>query len=320
MAKRLMLITQNIDDTYTQLIKKLAPDFEIIVGKDKEIWEPRAKDAEVIIGWKKGLEEVLIGRDSKLRWVQSWSAGVNNMPLRQLSEKNILLSSANGVHAYPISETIFGLMLGLTRKIHTYVKQQQHKEWHHAHMNLELHEKTLGIIGVGEIGQETARIAKAFRMNVIGVRHSGKPNENVDKMYTPDELHEVLPQCDYVVITLPLTVQTEGMFGSKEFKRMKNSSFLINIGRGEVIVEKELILALEEKEIAGAGLDVFIKEPLEETSPLWNLENVIVTPHTSGSTEHYTKRVIEDIFIPNLKQYLKEDYQLRNLVDYKKGY
>lgn len=320
MAERLMLITQNIDGSYLQQIKELAPDFKVIAGRDKEKWEPYAKDAEVIVGWKNELEDLSLKSESKLRWLQSWSAGVNNMPLDKLSQHDIILTSANGVHAYPISETIFALMLGLTRKIHTYVKQQQQKHWHHAHMNLELHEKTIGIIGVGEIGKETARIAKAFRMNVIGVRHSGIQTENVDEMYTPDKLHDILPMCDYVVITLPLTEDTHGMFGTEEFSLMKKSAFLINIGRGEVIKEEELIMALNQQEIAGAGLDVFINEPLDAANPLWEMENVIVTPHTSGSTEHYTKRVIEDIFIPNLKEYRKEEYSLKNLVDYKKGY
>lgn len=320
MAERLMLITQNIDGSYLQQIKELAPDFKVIAGRDKEKWESFAKDAEVIVGWKNELEDLSLKSESKLRWLQSWSAGVNNMPLDKLSQHDIILTSANGVHAYPISETIFALMLGLTRKIHTYVKQQQKKHWHHAHMNLELHEKTIGIIGVGEIGKETARIAKAFRMNVIGVRHSGIQTENVDEMYTPDKLHDILPMCDYVVITLPLTEDTHGMFGTEEFSLMKKSAFLINIGRGEVIKEEELIMALNQQEIAGAGLDVFINEPLDAANPLWEMENVIVTPHTSGSTEHYTKRVIEDIFIPNLKEYRKEEYSLKNLVDYKKGY
>lgn len=320
MSKGIILITQNIGEEYTQQIKELATEFEVIVGKDKEVWEPYAKEAEIVVGWKKDLEKLSLIKGSNLRWIQSWSAGVNSMPLTTLSENSIVLTSANGVHAYPISETIFALMLGLTRKIHTYVQQQQRKEWHHAQMNLEIHGKTLGIIGVGEIGKETARIAKAFRMNVIGIRHSGKPTENVDEMFTPDKLHEVLPKCDYVVITLPLTDETDGMFGIEEFKRMKKSAFLINIGRGEVIVEHELVHALQENLIAGAGLDVFTKEPLEDDSPLWEMNNVIITPHTSGSTEHYTKRVIEDIFIPNLKHYLNEENPSINLVDYKKGY
>ncbi|MEA3321780.1 MAG: D-2-hydroxyacid dehydrogenase [Bacillota bacterium] len=320
MTKRLMLITQNIGDAYTQQIKEIAPDFDLIIGKDKEIWAPHLKNAEIIVGWKKELDNLSLIKGSPLKWIQSWSAGVNNMPLSTLSEKGIILTSANGVHAYPISETIFALMLGLTRKIHTYVKQQQQKVWHHAQMNLEIHEKTLGIIGVGEIGKEAAKIAKAFRMNVLGVRHSGKPTDYVDEMYTPDRLHDILPKCDYVVITLPLTDETEGMFGREEFNRMKKSAFLINIGRGEVIVENELVQALQENIIAGAGLDVFIKEPLNENSPLWDMNNVIITPHTSGSTEHYSKRVIEDIFIPNLKHYLENEKPLINVVDYNKGY
>ncbi|TYS70874.1 D-2-hydroxyacid dehydrogenase [Sutcliffiella horikoshii] len=320
MTNRIMLITQNIGDAYTQQIKEIAPDFEVIVGKDKEIWGPHVKDAEIIVGWKKELDNLSLGAGSHLKWIQSWSAGVNSMPLSTLSENGIILTSANGVHAYPISETIFALMLGLTRKIHTYVKQQQQKVWHHAQMNLEIHEKTIGIIGVGEIGRETAKIAKAFRMNVLGVRHSGKPSDYVDEMYTPDRLHEVLPKCDYVVVTLPLTEETEGMFGREEFNRMKKSAFLINIGRGEVIVENELVHALQGNVIAGAGLDVFINEPLNENSPLWDMNNVIITPHTSGSTEYYSKRVIEDIFIPNLKHYIKNEKPLINVVDYKKGY
>ncbi|WP_226680862.1 D-2-hydroxyacid dehydrogenase [Sutcliffiella horikoshii] len=320
MSKRLMLITQNIGENYTQQIRELAPQFEVIVGKDKKIWEPYAHEAEIVVGWKKDLEKLSLVEGSNLRWIQAWSAGVNSIPLPTLSKNGIVLTSANGVHAYPISETIFALMLGLTRKIHTYVKQQQQKEWHHAQMNLEIHGKTIGIIGVGEIGKEAAKIAKAFRMHVMGVRHSGKPTDNVDEMFTPDKLHEVLPKCDYVVVTLPLTDETDGMFGLKEFRKMKKSAFFINIGRGEVIVEYELIQALQENSIAGAGLDVFIKEPLQEDSPLWNMDNVIITPHTSGSTEHYTKRVIEDIFIPNLKHYLKNEKPSINLVDYKKGY
>ncbi|MGD6833007.1 D-2-hydroxyacid dehydrogenase [Sutcliffiella halmapala] len=320
MKKRIMVITQDIGDEYTKKIKALAPDWELIVGKEKDVWASYANKAEVIVGWKKDLEEISLCGGSELRWVQAWSAGVNTMPLEKLASKDIALTSANGVHAFPISETILGLMLALTRKIHTYVKNQQEKKWHHAHMNLEMHGKTIGIIGVGEIGKETAKIAKAFGMRVLGVRNSGEEADNVDSMFTPEELHQVLPECDYVVITLPLTPLTNQMFGEKEFKMMKKSSFIINIGRGEIVKEEELVEALQTGEIAGAGLDVFVKEPLEENSPMWEMDNVIITPHTSGSTEHYTKRVIENIFLPNLLQYLEGKKPTINLVDYSKGY
>ncbi len=315
-----MVITRNIDQDHISQIKDIIPDWELIVGKDKQIWQEHVKDAEIIAGWSKGLAEYCLDPQSKLKWLQSWSAGVDSLPLEELNSRNFLLTSANGVHAYPISETIFALMLGLTRKIHTYVKNQQKKTWHHAHMGQEIHGKTIGIIGVGTIGGETAKIAKAFGMKVLGVRHSGMPAHNVDEMYTPNQLGEFLPACDYVVVTSPLTKDTYQMFGTEQFKQMKASAFFINIGRGEIVVEADLIQALTEGMIAGAGLDVFEKEPLSNESPLWELENVIVTPHTSGSTEHYNQRVVENILIPNLKAYLSGKVPPINLVDFSKGY
>lgn len=317
---RKIVITQNLDQHLLAQIKNVVPDWEVIASKEKEIWQKHAKDAEIIAGWKKGLDEYCLVPDSKLKWLQSWSAGVNTLPLEKLEAHNILLTGASGVHAYPISETIFALMLGLTRKIHTYVQNQQAKTWHHANMKLEIHGKTIGIIGVGTIGKETAKISRAFGMKVLGVRHSGQPAEFVDEMYTTDQLDAILPQCDYVVVTLPLTKETRRMFGAKQFKLMKPEAFFINIGRGEIVVEEEIVKALQEGEIAGAGLDVFEKEPLSQDSPLWEMENVIITPHTSGSTEHYNVRVVENILIPNLKSYLSGEAPSINLVDYAKGY
>ncbi|MFC4802772.1 D-2-hydroxyacid dehydrogenase [Neobacillus sp. GCM10023253] len=318
--RRKIVITHNLEQNLFDQIKMVVPDWELIASKEKNIWQEHAKDAEIIAGWKKGLDEYCLAPDSKLKWLQSWSAGVNTLPLEKLEAHNILLTGASGVHAYPISETIFALMLGLTRKIHTYVQNQQAKTWHHANMKLEIHGKTIGIIGVGTIGKETAKIAKAFGMKVLGVRHSGQPAEFVDEMYTTDQLDALLPQCDYVVVTLPLTKETRRMFGAEQFKLMKPEAFFINIGRGEIVVEEEIVKALQEGEIAGAGLDVFEKEPLSQDSPLWELENVIITPHTSGSTEHYNDRVVENILIPNLKSYLSGEDPSINLVDYAKGY
>lgn len=314
-AKRKMVITKDLNQDLLDQIKRVVPDWDIIAGKDKETWGPHVNEAEVTLGYKLELEDF-----SNLKWTQSSSAGINHFPTEQFKSNGIMLTSANGVHAYPISETIFAYMLGLTRKIHTYVKNQQSKKWHHSNMKLEIHEKTIGIIGVGAIGKETAKIAKAFGMKVLGVRHTGKPAEYVDEMYTPDQLNELLPNCDYVVVTLPLTNETYQLFTARQFKLMKSSAFFINIGRGKLVKEEDLISALQEGEIAGAGLDVFDKEPLGEDSPLWEMDNVIITPHTAGSTEYYDKRVVEDIFIPNLKAYLEGQKPFINLVDYSKGY
>jgi phosphoglycerate dehydrogenase-like enzyme len=319
MSKRKLIITHHIDQSYCEKVQALVPEWELIVGKDRDVWGPHVQDAEVIAGWKKEMTPIA-EKECALRWVQTWSAGVNSLPLARLEAKGIHLTSANGVHAFPISETIFALMLGLTRSIHTYVRNQQSKTWDGADLSLEIHGKTMGIIGVGVIGKETAKIGKAFGMKVLGMRHSAQPAPYVDEMYTPEQLHSMLPQCDYVVITLPLTDQTRHLFGREEFERMKPSSFLINIGRGEIIQEADLIEALYRKQIAGAGLDVFTTEPLPKESPLWEFDNVIITPHTSGSTGQYDQRVIEDIFIPNLKSYLEGKTPGINLVDYTKGY
>jgi phosphoglycerate dehydrogenase-like enzyme len=318
--KKKLVITQDLAPVYKETLAEIIPDWEIYIGKDPSVWLEHLSKAEIVAGWKKEILDHCLNDQSQLKWLQAWSAGVNSLPLEKLESEQILLTSANGVHAYPISETIIGLMLALTRKIATYVKQQQSKVWHHAQINLEMHAKTVGIVGVGAIGKETAKIAKAFGMKVLGIRHSGRPEEYVDEMFKPEQLNDMLPLCDYVVITLPLTKETHRMLGAEQFQLMKSSAFLINIGRGEIVDEAALIDALLKEAIAGAGLDVFEKEPLSEDSPLWELENVIITPHTSGSTEFYNKRVMEDIFIPNLKEYIKGNQPSINLVDYRKGY
>jgi phosphoglycerate dehydrogenase-like enzyme len=320
MQKRKIVITHILEQNLIDQIIEIIPDWTIIIGKDREIWQEHIHDAEIIAGWKKGIEKDCLAPHSKLKWLQTWSAGVDSLPLETLESRNITVTSANGVHAYPISETIFALMLSLTRKIHTYVKNQQDRKWHHSDMKLEMHEKTVGIIGVGTIGKEAAKIAKAFGMKVLGVRHSGKQQEFVDEMFTTNQLDAVLPNCDYVVVTLPLTKETNRLFSAKQFDLMKSSAFFINIGRGEIVVERDLISALQRGQIAGAGLDVFEQEPLTVESPLWEMENVIITPHTSGSTEHYNQRVIENILIPNLINYISGNQPSVNLINYSKGY
>lgn len=320
MPNKKLIITQNLNEHLLQQVKGLIPDWTVITGRAPAIWQDHINDAEIIAGWKSEMNEPILYEASELKWIQTWSAGVNALPLEKLEQKNVQITTANGVHAYPISETIFALMLAFTRKIDTYVKQQQEKTWHHADMKQEIHEKTIGIIGVGKIGKETAKIAKAFGMTVLGVRHSGKSEEYVDEMFTQKQLNDLLPKCDYVVVTLPLTPETQDMFGTNEFKLMKPSAFFINIGRGSLVVQNELIQALKDQQIAGAGLDVFETEPLPESSPLWEMKNVIITPHTSGNTEYYDKRLIEDIFIPNLKNYLNGKNPTTNLLNYKKGY
>ncbi|TFE02123.1 D-2-hydroxyacid dehydrogenase [Jeotgalibacillus salarius] len=319
MMEKKIILAHDLEENLVTAVKEAAPEWTVITGKDEEQWGPHMKDASIVAGWKKAMTPYLEQAEN-LDWVQSWSAGIDSHPLEDFEKHNIKLTSANGVHAYPISETIFAMLLGWTRHIHTYTRQQQEKKWHHAGLKLELHGKKIAILGAGAIGKETAKIAKAFGMKVAGFRRSGKDEEYFDQMYKLDQLEAVLPDCDYVVITLPLTKETNGLFTAETFKCMKPDSFLVNIGRGEIIDEEAMIQALRNGKIAGAGLDVFATEPLPEESPLWNMENVIITPHTAGSTQYYNDRVIKDILLPNLKSFINDEKLLVNLVDYSKGY
>lgn len=320
MKKRKLLLTHSLHSSLLKKLRSTFSEWEIIHALKQDDWQEHLIDSEIILGWRSSFDLRTIMENDQLQWIQTWSAGVNSLPLEQLRKKNIVITSANGVHGYPISETIFALLLGLTRNIHTYVRNQLKRKWDSTDIKLEAHKKTIGIIGVGAIGLETAKIAKAFDMHVIGVRNSRKPTDFVDELYTSDKLNEVLPLCDYVVVTLPLTDDTYHLFQEEQFKHMKNSAFFINIGRGEIVKEEDLVIALKNGEILGAGLDVFENEPLQQTSPLWDLENVIITPHTSGSTEHYNSRVMEDIFLLNAIHYLKEEDLPINVVNYQKGY
>jgi len=182
-----------------------------------------------------------------------------------------------------------------------------------------MHGETIGIIGVGDIGQETARLAKAFGMRVLGVRRSGEPTEHVDQMYSLEGLPQLLNESDYVVNALPLTEETYHYIGAKQFAQMKCNAFYINIGRGPTTDTEALLQALLSKQIAGAGLDVFEQEPLPADHPLWQMDNVILTPHSSGHTQYYGQRTL-DIFLGNLHDYITKGKPTHNLVDLLKQY
>ncbi|HZG56998.1 D-2-hydroxyacid dehydrogenase [Paenibacillus sp.] len=283
-------------------IREAAAGWNVAFGE--EATDDAVRDAEIVVGWRSGLERVVLSDDSKARWLQSWSAGMDHLEVDRYLERGIVLTSANGVHAYPISESIFALLLAFTRNLHVYIRNQAERKWDHGGLKLELHGRTLGIVGVGAIGEETARLGKAFGMRVLGMRRSGAPAPYVDEMYGPGGLREMLPACDYVVSLVPSTEETKHLFGAAEFEAMKPTAFFVNVSRGAAVDTEALLAALREGSIAGAGLDVFEEEPLPQDHPLWSMDNVIVTPHSAGSTEKYAERAV-DIFVRNLEFYLK---------------
>ncbi|CAI6082034.1 Glyoxylate/hydroxypyruvate reductase B [Paenibacillus sp. JJ-100] len=310
----------SLSEVQQQQILKSAPGYTLKVGKAKDLDPAEIKEAEIILGWSPLVEEYALHEDSPLKWIQVWSAGVDNLPFAKLQHKNIQVTSANGVHAIPITEIILGMMLSHSRWLRQAMLYQQQAEWKIPGKALpELYGKTAVIVGVGEIGTETARVLKALGMRTIGVRRSGKDVPNVDQMYDMSGLYEALSQGDYVINILPLTDDTRHIYNQNAFDHFKADACFVNVGRGPSVSTEALMNALLNKKIAFAALDVFEEEPLPSDHPLWSMDNVLITPHIAGSTEHYTERALQ-IFINNLESYVAGKTLPLNLVDYSHKY
>jgi len=285
---------------------------------NKDKFNALLAEAEVLYGLF--LPKDLLARTPRLKWVQTMSAGVDRFTTTDIWNSPIILTGVSGIHATPISEFVLEFMLMFAKQAPFCFRMQQKHEWGRF-MPGVLRGKTAGIVGLGNIGREVARLCKAFGMKVIATRRSARQSARaryVDKLLPASQLKRLLGESDYVVIATPLTKETTGLIGIDELKAMKPTAYIINIGRGGIIDEDALIQALDEKQIAGAGLDVTSEEPLPPDSRLWEFENVIITPHVSGGMEDYMERAT-DLFCENLKRYLN-GRRLLNVVDKTRGY
>jgi len=316
---KLIVCFHPLNPDQQESIRENSPGYTLVQMESKNPDLQLLSEAEIVIGWAKGISDTLLATDSSLRWVQTWSAGIEKLPLERFQERGILLTNASGVHAEPITAVIFGFMLMFTRNLHTAIRNQDEHRWESDDSESELTDKTAVIVGTGAIGSETARIAKAFRMKTVGVSRSGSPLPDFDIMYTTDELQEAVREGSFVINTLPLTDQTRNLFNQSVFSSFKKGSYYINIGRGATTNTSDLMDALNSGQLNGAGLDVFETEPLPHDHPLWDMKQVIITPHCAGATDRYAERVI-DIFIENIKSYLNEGSPTRNRVDYNRQY
>jgi phosphoglycerate dehydrogenase-like enzyme len=225
--------------------------------------------------------------------------------------KEVLVTSTRGIHGPQVSEMAFLLMLALNRNFPKNVRNQDQGVWERWPSKL-LYQKKVGILGLGIIGEEIARKCKAFGMTVYGVDIIKRKIDVVDYFYGPEDLIKVTQEVDYFIIVAPKTPQTEKMIGAKALSSMKPTSFLINLGRGEIVDEDDLIQALNSRKIAGAALDTFCTEPLPKDHPFWKMKNVIVTPHVGGASDIYVEQVLS-IFEENLHRFLKGER--RNLIN-----
>lgn len=270
----------------------------------------------IIPNWRLKEEDLALFKN--LKWIQSYSAGVNTYPLKYIKERGITLTNTSGIHAPAMTDQIMGMILAFSRALMPCIRNQKDKLWEIDYPLYELDGRELLIVGAGHIGNLLAKKAKAFDMKVIGLKRTVTPLENFDEVRGMGELKESMKTADYVVILAPLTEKTRGMVGFEELYAMKKDAVLINMARGPLVVEEALLEVLKEKKIRGAGLDVFHKEPLKEDNPLWDLENVIITPHIGGLSDQMERRAVEFIS-SNIIRFEKGE-KLENIVNLELGY
>jgi phosphoglycerate dehydrogenase-like enzyme len=275
---------------------------EFVDARQADVLDRQLKNAAVVYGL---LPVGRLGEAAGLKWIQLLSAGVPQDLCAPAKGRGIAVTNLAGLYGPSIAEHALALMLMLSRNLHVVIRNQQQRRWDHDVMNamVDLHGKTLAIVGLGNIGQNIARLGKAFGMRVFGVRRTPRITPYLDRVYPLADLHEMLGESDYVAVAAPLTRETEGMLGAAEFKAMKRGAIFINVSRGQVAREADLVAALQSGHLAGAGIDAYHTEPLPSEHSLWALPNVVISPHYSGETVNFSALPAER-FARNLRAWL----------------
>ena len=302
---------ETVDDLLAP-ITEAYPDADVRVADDYADSTEKIATADIVIGTHPTNEQ--LDNAENLEWIHGLSAGLDHFPLDRIEEEGIALTGASSANANSVAEHAMSLVLAFERRLNHAIRQQERTEWQ-LYEASELRGKTIGLLGVGEIGGRIADLASAFGMEVVGMKRDVTDYPDaVDEIHPPEELQEVLGQSDYVVVCCPLTEETRGMLTIKEFSTsMSRDAVLVNVGRGEIVKESHLAIAVQRGFIRGAGLDVFEDEPLPVDSPIWNTKNIVVTPHAGGATDHFLRRCGE-LFAENYGLYLEgrtDDFQNR---------
>ncbi len=326
-----VLIASYIEPKYVEQIRQVDPRLDVIYepsliarpryvadhkgeaftrsAEEEQRWQTYLRQAEIIFDFDQTHLDDLPELAGSARWLQTTSSGVARFIAEHGYDKRMpdtVFTNAAGIHAQPLAEFCFMIMTLFNKNFLSVLEDQKAKRWER-YAGLDLSNRTLVILGLGKVGQEVARLAKQFRMNVIGVKRSTNNadlNElNVDALHGPEDLDNVLPLAEFLVLIAPHTAETEKMMGERQFALMPEASVFINIGRGALVDEPALLKSLEKGHLLGAGLDVFETEPLPEHSPFWHMPNVIVSPHSAGTTNN-ENTLITDLFCQNLKRYL----------------
>jgi glyoxylate/hydroxypyruvate reductase A len=289
-------------------------DVEIHVASTEADAAVHIAQVEVIYAWK--LPPALYGKAKRLRWLQAMGAGVDWALEVPDLRRRVIVTRAPGIFGPWMSEYVLGWCSWVTQRMETYRAAQRARRWDDRVLPERLRGRTLTLVGIGDIGGEIARVARAVGMHVVGVSRTGRRVPHVDRVHRTVHLHRALSAADFVVVVLPLTPTTRGLIDAAALAAMRPGAWLLSIGRGPVVDEAALLEALRERRIAGAILDVFPTEPLPADHPLWDFDNVVVTPHIAGPS---TAEEIAPIFNDNLARWLSGQ-QLHHVVDRKQGY
>ncbi len=316
-----LLITHDLTPQQLEQVRLTAREHMILYTQERDLALVEARDADIaLLG---AFAKEILETAANLKWAHIPWAGVDSL-IDAIRKTPAIVTCGKGVFDAPMADHVFALLLTLTRQINTFLRYQIAGIWRREPPNSTLTDlwgKTMGVVGLGNIGREVARRASVFGMRVLAVkrRPSAISEEPVDGLFLGYEgLRLMLPECDVVVVTSALTPQTRYLIGKNELASMKKGAILINVARGSVVDEQALAEALISGHLAGAGLDVFENEPLPPNSPLWHMPNVVITPHVGGLSERTRQRVFER-FLENLRRFLSGE-ELIGVVDKEAGY
>lgn len=312
------LIHFDLPDSHLERLGQRFPQVDWVREKDRGALRPVLQEAEILLVFLK-CDRDLIEAAPRLQWIQAITAGVDGLPLDLIARRGIRLTNGRGIHAVHMAEYAIAAMINLARGFHIMLRNQLHRKWDRSVHQTEICGATVGILGLGAIGREIARKADFMGMRVIGVRRSAAPLAHVAAVYGPEEMDLVFRQSDYVINLLPATPATERLIDRRLFGVMKPTASFINLGRGQTVNEPDLIEALRQRRIQALVSDVYETEPLPAESPLWEMENAILTPHIGGVSPLYMARAME-IIEHNLEVYLSGRGEMLNTVDLAAGY
>lgn len=318
MLNKLIVYFRAPEEFITQL-RNISTNFEISIRTSRDELLSHLPQTEILVTLFDSPDAEMIRMASRLKWIQALTAGVDFFPLNEIKKQDIIFTNGRGIHKIYIAEYAIAAMINLARNFHLMFRNQLKGKWDRSVPQDEIHGCTVGILGLGSIGQEIAHKASILGMRVIGVKYNPCPFEGVDHVYGPTEMEEVFKQSDYVINLLPDTPANRGLIDKALFTLMKKSACFLNLGRGSTVNQSDLIDALQAKMIRALVSDVYAEEPLPDDSPLWEMENVILTPHIAGVSPKYLERAM-DIIRHNLQVYVSRSGEMMNVVDLTKGY